>query len=561
LTYELVIRGGTVIDGSGDERFQGDIGVTNGRVATIGAVADRGEEEIDASGLFVAPGFIDGHTHFDAQVFWDPLGNCASLHGVTTCVMGNCGFTLAPTPAATQELAIRSIERAEDISRRDMLMGVPWSWNTYADYLDAIDALPKGINYAGYIGHSALRDFVMGERAFTDSATDDDIASMRAEIKAAINAGAIGFSTSQLAQHRTVDDGPVASFVGGWREVAALAGVLGDLNAGLFQVAVDITDPAVQAELSDIAITTGRPVHFPCVYIKERPEAWHDVLDFLDRVGDAGARAVGQVHVRELQNVIGFRVGLPYDRLPTWGRLRQRSLAEQRAALLDADQRAALVDEALHGPYVTSSVAAEVQARLPDYENLRALMSATGERPSVSELARQKGATPVDVVIDLSLDADFNQFFTQPFANQDHHAVEGILRHSHTVIAQSDSGAHVSQIMDSSIPTYFLAHWVRERQAFSWEQGIAMLTSRPAREFGFSDRGLLREGNVADLVVFDPERVAPRLPYAATDLPAGGTRLVQEAEGIHATVVAGQMLLQDGKFTAARPGRLLRARV
>jgi N-acyl-D-aspartate/D-glutamate deacylase len=179
----------------------------------------------------------------------------------------------------------------------------------------------------------------------------------------------------------------------------------------------------------------------------------------------------------------------------------------------------------------------------------------------VSELARQRGATPVDVVIDLSLDADFNQFFTQPFANQDRYAVEGILRHPQTVIAQSDSGAHVSQIMDSSIPTYFLAHWVRERQAFSWERGIAMLTSRPAREFGFSDRGLLREGNVADVVVFDPERVAPRLPYAATDLPAGGTRLVQEAEGIRATVVAGQMLLRDGKFTEARPGRLLRARV
>ena len=559
--YDLVIRGGTVVDGTGSPPFRADVAVAAGRVATVGAVPERGQEEIDASGLLVTPGFIDGHTHFDAQIFWDPLGNCASLHGVTTCVMGNCGFTLAPTPAESRDLAIRSIERAEDISRQDMAAGVQWTWNTYADYLDAVAARPKGINIAGYVGHSALRAFVMGERAFSDRATDDEIARMRAEIKAAVRAGAIGFSTSQLAQHRTIDDGPVASFVGGWDEVAALTSVLGELGTGLFQVATDVTDPAVQEKLTRIALSNHRPVHFPYVYIRERPEAWRGVRTFLQGVEAAGGNAVGQVHVRELQNVVGFQVGLPYDRLPGWRRLRQRPLAEQRAALLDTVQRAGLVDEALNGPYVTSSVAAEVQARLPDYDNLRALVTPTGERPSVSELARRRGTTPVDVVIDLSLATDFNQFFTQPFANQDREAVEGILRDPHTVIAQSDSGAHVSQIMDSSIPTYFLADWVRERQAFTWEQGIAMLTSRPAQVFGFPDRGLLREGGVADVVVLDPDRVAPRLPYAADDLPAGGTRLVQEAEGIHVTVVAGQTLLRDGTFTEARPGGLLRAGV
>jgi N-acyl-D-aspartate/D-glutamate deacylase len=558
LDYDLVIRGGTVIDGSGADRYRADVGVANGRLATIGAIRDRGAEEIDASGLFVTPGFIDGHTHFDAQIFWDPLGNCSSLHGVTTSVMGNCGFTLAPTPAATKGLAIRSVERAEDISRHDMHIGVPWTWTTYADYLDAIDAIPKGVNYAGYIGHSALRAFVMGERAFTDAADDDDLGAMRSEIESALRAGAIGFSTSQITQHRTVDNGPVASFVGGWKEVVALAGVLGDLETGVFQVAVDVTDPASQKQLETIALATRRPVHFPLVYLAEKPEAWRNGLEFLNHVARAGGQAIGQVHVRELQNVIGFRVGLPYDLLPTWGRLRKRPLAEQREALLAPDKRAELVDEALNGPFVTTSVAAEVQARLPDYDRLLALMSATGARPSVAELARQRGTTPVDVLIDLSLAADFNQFFTQPFANQDQYAVEEILLHPHTVIAQSDSGAHVSQIMDSSIPTYFLAHWVRERQAFTWEQAIMMLTSRPAAEFGFSDRGILLEGNVADLVVLDPEHVAPRLPYAAADLPAGGTRLVQEAEGIHASVVAGQTLLRDGKFTGARPGRLLR---
>ena len=271
MTYELVIRGGTVIDGSGGERFRADVAVANGRVAKVGTVPEQGDEQIDASGMFVTPGFIDGHTHFDAQVFWDPLGNCASLHGVTTCVMGNCGFTLAPTPASTQDLAIRSIERAEDISREDMRIGVPWTWNTYADYLDAVDALPKGINFAGYIGHSALRAFVMGERAFTDKATDDDIARMRSEIRAAMRAGAIGFSTSQLAQHRTIDDGPVASFVGGWEEVARLTSVLGDLGMGLFQVALDVTDLSLRLHRG----TAGRVAQRPNLPRRDRRHGSH----------------------------------------------------------------------------------------------------------------------------------------------------------------------------------------------------------------------------------------------------------------------------------------------
>ena len=558
MAYDLVIRGGTVIDGSGDPRRQADVGISAGRVVTVGAIAEVGEEEIDATGLFVAPGFIDGHAHFDAQIFWDSLGNCSSLHGVTTTIMGNCGFTIAPTPASSKDLAIRSIERAEDISRQDMLVGVPWTWRTYADYLDAVDRLPKGINFAGYVGHSALRCFIMGERAYTDRATPEEIDAMRSEVAAALRAGAIGFSTSRISQHRTVDDGPVASYVANWDEVEALAGVLGDLDTGVFQLAGDITNAELQEELTKIALSIKRPVHLACVHVEARPDAWRSGLAFLDNVAALGGRAVGQVHVRELQNVIGFRVGLPYDRLPRWSALRALPLEEQRAALLDPATRSELVEEALHGPYVTTHVTAEVQARLPDYENLRVLRSSTGVNPSVAELARQRGTTPPDLLIDLSLEADFEQYFTQPFANQDHEAIEAILRHPHTVIAQSDSGAHVSQIMDSSIPTYFLAHWVREREAFTWEEAVAMLTSRPAWEWGMADRGLIREGYVADLVVFDPEVIGPRLPSARADLPAGGTRLVQEADGIRASVVSGQVLLDNGAFTEARAGQLIR---
>jgi N-acyl-D-amino-acid deacylase len=558
VNYDLVIRGGTVLDGSGAPPVLADVGIAGGRLATIGRIDERGTEEIDADGLFVAPGFIDGHAHFDAQIFWDPLGNSSSLHGVTTTVMGNCGFTLAPTPAVTKDLAIRSIERAEDISRDDMLIGVPWTWHTYAEYLDAVDDLPKGINFAGYIGHSALRCDVMGERAYTDQATPDELRAMQAEVAAAMRAGAIGFSTSRIRQHRTVDDGPVASYVADWAEVAALVDVLGELGSGIFQLAGDISDPTLQHELTKIALATGRPVHLACVFVAERPDAWRRGLAFLDSVSAAGGKVVGQAHVRELQNVIGFRVGLPYDGLSEWGKVRALPLSEQRSALLNPATRAVLVEEALHGPYVTSNVTAEVQARLPDYEKLRVLLSPTDDNPSVADLARQRGTTGPELLIDLSLESGFDQYFTQPFANQDYGAVEEILRHPSTVIAQSDSGAHVSQIMDSSIPTFFLAHWVRQREAFSWEEAISMLTAGPAHEWGLTDRGLLREGYVADVVVFDPEAIGPRLPSARADLPAGGTRLVQEADGIRATVVAGQILLDNGVFTDARPGQLIR---
>jgi N-acyl-D-aspartate/D-glutamate deacylase len=244
--------------------------------------------------------------------------------------------------------------------------------------------------------------------------------------------------------------------------------------------------------------------------------------------------------------------------LPQWRALRRRPLSEQRLILEDPERRSVLVDEALHGRYVTSKVVVEVQARLPDYEALRVLESTSGPNPSVADLARARGTSPVDVMIDLSLAADFEQYFTQPFANEDEEAVEAILRHPRTIIAQSDSGAHVSQLMDSSIPTHFLAHSVRDRQAFSWEEAIHMLTGRPAREWGLGRRGLVAAGCVADLVVIDPGSIGPRLPHAVSDLPAGGTRLVQEADGIYAIVVGGDITSTEGKATGARPGRLIR---
>jgi N-acyl-D-aspartate/D-glutamate deacylase len=496
----------------------------------------------------------------DAQVFWNPLGTCSSWHGVTTVVMGNCGFTLAPCREAEKDLALRSLERAEDISRDAMLAGITWQWETYAEYLDAVEHTPIGINHAGYIGHSALRTYVMGERAFESAATEDDVLAMRREVESALRAGAIGFSTSRSPNHATSDDRPVASRLADWSEVRALVDVMADLGAGVFELAMEQhADPAstraYHERLADLAVDSGRPITYVCGSNPAAPDAWRVALANLDDIAARGGRAIGQVHSREFLSIIGFKVRLPFDALPAWRDVRARPLAEQAIALRDPDTRRALVDAALHGTY-RSAIGAET--RPPQYDLIRILDAPEGPYRTVADVAAERGTTPVDVIIDESLAHDFGRFFAQPFANHDLSAVRALIEHPRTVVAISDSGAHVSQIIDASVPTHLLSHWVRREGAFTWEEGVRMLTFDPARIWGFADRGLVAEGFAADLVVFDPERLTPGLPDAASDLPAGATRLVQRATGIDATIVNGRVLLRDGEPTGDLPGRVLR---
>jgi N-acyl-D-amino-acid deacylase len=560
VAYDLVIRNGTVLDGTGGPRFRADVGVVGDRIAALGRIRERGAREVDAEGRFVTPGFVDGHTHMDAQVFWDPLGTCSCWHGVTTVVMGNCGFTLAPCREEEKDLAMRSLERAEDIARDAMLEGITWQWETYADYLDALDRTPKGINYSGYVGHSALRTYVMGARAFEETATEDDLRAMRREVESALRAGAIGFSTSRSPNHATSDDRPVASRLASWDEVRALVGVMTDAGAGVFELAQEQPgDPEAQADyavrVTDLAVESGRPVTYVVGSSAAAPDAWKDALALLDDIAAKGGRVTGQVHSREFLSIIGFKVNLPFDRLPRWQELRCRPLAEQRAALTDPVLRGELVADARGGQY-GQAIGAEM--RPPQYDVIRVLDSPGGPYRTVADIAAERDADPVEVMIDLSLEAEFRLFFAQPFANQDLDVVRKLIEHPRTVLAISDSGAHVSQIIDASVPTHFLSHWVRQEQAFTWEQGVRMLTADPARLWGFSDRGVLAEGYAADVTVLDPERVAPELPDAARDLPAGALRLKQGATGIDATVVNGRVLLVEGEPTGELPGRLLR---
>jgi len=561
MQYDLIIRNGTVIDGSGLPRFRADVGVAGGKIAAIGRIRDQAREVIDADGQIVAPGFIDAHTHMDAQVFWDPIGTSSCWHGITSVVMGNCGFSLAPCGEKDKLLVMRNLERAEDISPEAMQAGIKWSWTTFAEYLDAVDRLPKGINYAAYMGHSALRTYVMGPRAFEEEATAEDLALMKTEMRRAITAGAVGFTTSRTRNHQTPDGHPVASRIANWSEVRELVGVMGELNAGIFEIAGE--DTGVEGDrlddyltrLKSLAVDTGVPVTFGMFSTRRAPDYWRNYFRLADETAAEGGRMFIQVHSRSLNVLLSFETTMPFDKLPLWRELRKRPLAEQEAALRDPTTRTKLV-AASHERIEGRPVGPE--ARNANYKWLFPLDRATPPYRSIAEIAEASGKDPVDVLIDLALGKHLKQFFLQTLINENQDHVLEMMRHPRSVVTFSDSGAHVSQIMDSSLQTHVLSHWVREKQALTLEQAVRMLSFVPAYHWGLGGRGLLREGLNADVVVFDPERVTPMLPELTYDLPAGARRLKQKAEGIMATVVNGQVLLRNNEHTGALPGKLMR---
>lgn len=560
MAYDLVIKDGMVIDGSGMPRYRADVGVKEGRIARIGRISEPADQVIDAEGHVVTPGFVDGHTHMDAQVFWDPLGSCSCYHGVTTAVMGNCGFTLAPCRASEVNYVFRNLERAEDISREAMLAGIDWQWESYAEYLDAVDAAPKALNYAGYVGHSALRTYVMGDRAFDGAASDDERDAMVGLVQEAVRAGAIGFSTSRSPSHRTADDRPVASRAAPFDEVRSIVRGMGEIGAGIFQLAMERGDDGhmggVYQSLVDLSIETGRPITFGSLSRREQPGQWRQFYDIISRGNRAGARIVTQVHSREINSILSFRTTMPFDDWDVWRDVRALPLAAQKVALADPETRAKLIEVASRpydGPEVVGA-----EARPPEWDIFYVMDRIERPHKSMADIARARGVAPAEAMIDLALEHDLSLFFRQPLANENQDDALALMKHPHSVVTFSDSGAHVSQIMDSSLQTHLLSHWVRQEEAFTLEEAVRLITYDTATHWGFHDRGLLREGMVADIVVFDPETVNPRMPEVVNDLPAGARRLKQTADGIAATVVAGNIVLRDNEHTGALPGRLLR---
>ena len=563
MQYDLMIKNGTIIDGSGLPRFRADVGIVHGKIATIGKIRDRAKEVLDADGHVVAPGFIDAHTHMDAQVFWDPLGTCSCWHGITSVVMGNCGFSLAPCGEKDKLLVMRNLERAEDIAPEAMEAGIKWSWTTYPEYLDAVERLPKGINYAAYVGHSALRTYVMGERAFTDAATSDDLEAMKREVRDAIRAGAVGFTTSRTHNHQTPDGQPVASRLATWDEVRQLVGVMGEMNAGVFEIANEDVrfDPDRVHEylgrLKALAVDTGVPVTFGMFSSRQAPDMWRPFFTLADETAAAGGRMFIQVHSRSLNVVLSFETVTTFDKLPVWRELRTLPLAEQEAKLRDPDIRHKLVEAVYQTPR-DSSRRVGAEPRAAHFKWLLVMEKATPPYRSVAEIAADLNKDPVEVFIDLALAKHLKQFFLQPLVNENQDHVLEMIKHPRSVVTFSDSGAHVSQIMDSSLQSHLLSHWVREKQAVTLEEAVRMLSFVPASHWGLTGRGLLREGWAADVVIFDPNTITPLLPELTHDLPAGARRLQQKATGIVATVVNGEVVLRNNEHTGALPGQLLR---
>ncbi|XOV90534.1 MAG: amidohydrolase family protein [Pseudomonadota bacterium] len=561
--YDLLITNGVVIDGSGGARYRADIGITSGKISAIGRLrGSKARKTIDADGQVVTPGFVDGHTHMDAQVFWDPIGSCSSYHGVTSAVMGNCGFTLAPCRREEADLVFRNLERAEDLSREAMLAGIVWDWESFPEFLDVINRQPKGINYAAYVGHSALRTYVMGERAFTDTATTDDVSTMSRLAKQAVEAGAVGFSTSRTSNHITADDRPVASRLADWEEVRAIVNAIGETGKGVFEIAGESPgrDPDRVREyfnrLRDLAVESGVIQTWGMFSSRNAPDYWRPYFDLLDETAEAGGRMYAQVHTRSLNTLLSFESHTPFDKWELWQDIRALPIAEQLKQLKDPAIKRKLVDIARQeytGPKIVGA-----EARPPNWKWVYPMTDLSYEATSMQQLADAKGVHPVELMIDMAIERNLKMFFRQVLANEDQAHVLEMIKHPRSLVTFSDSGAHVAQIMDSSLQTHLLSYWVRQREALTLEQAVRAITYDIATVWGLHDRGLIRTGMAADLVIFDPATVGAEMPELVHDLPAGAKRLKQVATGISHTIVAGEVLLENNQHTGATPGQLLR---
>ena len=523
MSLDLVVRGGTIVDGSGAARFSGDVGIRDGRIVEMGKVTTPAARTIDAGGLVVSPGFIDGHTHMDAQVAWDPLGSCSCWHGVTSVVMSNCGFALAPCKPADRDWYARCLSAVEDIPTEAMAAGIDWTWETFPEYLRTVERLPKAINYGMYIGHSALRMYVMGKRALSEKATGDDMARMAALVQEALKAGAMGFSSSRASTHVTPDDTPVASRIADWEEIDRIIAGMAALDAGIFQVGPDIASGARHRAFLDrlrqVALQYRRPIMFGVLATKQGddPNPWSYQTKYIDDTVAAGGRMFGQGTTRSINAIFSLKSYLPFDVLPAWKPIRALPLDEQKKRLRDPQVRRALVEaEGRMKPrdnVFQGGGAATTDPRKPDYSNLFALKGVDWDDPTVEQLSRARGQHPVEVMIDLSL-ADENQVYVQPLVNETPDDVLGILKHKRTLATFSDSGAHVCQEMGSSLQTHFLSYWVRKRGAFTLEEAVRKLTHDNAVAWEMNDRGLVREGYAADLVLFEEDRIGPQIGRA-----------------------------------------------
>jgi len=560
---DLVIRGALLCDGSGREAARGDLAVSGGRIAAVGRVAERGAREIDGAGLALAPGFIDVHTHYDCQLFWDPQASPSPWHGVTTVVMGNCGFTIAPCREADRETLMQLLLFVEGMPIETLRAGIGWAWEDFAGYLGALERRGVGPNVAAFIGHSAVRYRVMGRAAVERAATAEECAEMAALVREGMAAGAIGWSTSLSPTHFFGDGTPAPSRLADQAELLALARGLADLERGVIEIAprTTIGPPADKAEeqrfFAELARASGKVVSWaPLLDNPFAPGSARKIIEESAAFQGAGVQVVPQVGCRPLEVRFDFTEPAFYlEQNPFWRPIMAKSRDERRRLFADAEFRAELGRQ-------TGFVAALAQGwdrlvlRLAASEGVR-----RWQDRSVAEIAAAEGRAPLDAFCDLVLEDDLATQWGVVLMNHDERAVAELIRHPAGLLALSDAGAHVDTLCDQGFTTYLLGHWVRELRALALEEAVRLVTSVPAERYGLHGRGRLAPGCAADLVLFDPARVAMRPTEMVYDLPRGQRRLLQRAEGIVDVLVNGTPVVADGAPTDRRPGRVLRGGV
>ncbi len=562
--YDLIIRGGTIADGTGGALSDGDVGVKDGRITAIGQFSGRGAEEIDAKGRVVTPGFVDVHTHYDGQAIWSKRLAPSSAHGVTTAVMGNCGVGFAPCRAEDHDILVNVMEGVEDIPDVVMTTGLPWNWETFPEYLDAVEAGERDIDVAAYLPHSPLRVYVMGDRgANREPATEADLVKMRALCTEAMAAGAIGFATSRLSIHKDADGGSIPTFDADIAELNAICGGMKDAGTGTLQIVLDaFRGWDKEYEIVDHLVkSSGRPATFTLAAGNEGPPRWRTVLDMMAKTKADGGNVVAQVMPRSIGIVAGLDLSVhPFALCPSWQKIAHLPMTERVAAMRDPALRDALLSEELDPghPLVELGRSWRWMYPLNDPPNY----APTADQ-SIEALATARGCTPLELAYDLYLESEGQQLILAAVGNYEDgklDAAHAMMTHPDCIPALGDGGAHYGAICDASYSTFLLTHYTRHKgeHHIDLAQAVHMLSAKSARAVGLNDRGVLRIGAKADMNVIDMDRLRLHRPHIAHDLPAGGRRLDQLASGYDATIVSGAIIQRFDESTGAVPGKLVR---
>ena len=568
--HDLLIRAGTIVDGSGAPAFTGDVAIDGGRITAVGRVTGTAHRTLDADGLLVAPGFVDVHTHYDGQATWDPLLTPSCWHGVTTAVMGNCGVGFAPMQPERREFLIELMEGVEDIPGSVLAEGVEWGWESFPEYLDALAAKPRIMDLGAQLPHAALRYYVMGERgAAREPARAEDLQRMAELTEEALTAGALGFTSSRTLLHKTARGEYVPNFGAAATELNAIAGGMRRAGRGVLQLLADFDDTDAEFDMvcDWVRASGGRPLSFTLVQRIEMPQQWRRLLERIDAAQRDGLPIRGQVAPRAIGLLLGLQASLhPFMTKPSYRAIAKLPLAQRVARMRDPRLRACILAEPLDAlPERIPAFIMQVLARLdrvfplgdpPDYE--------PPSEASIAGRAARLGVDPLALMYDLLLEREGRELLFAPAANYvdgDYEATLAMLRHPHTVVGLGDGGAHCGSICDGGYPTYLLTHWTRDRrrgERLPLEFAVRRYTRAPAELVGLSDRGLIAPGMKADINLIDHANLSLAPPSIVHDLPAGGRRLMQTARGYVATIVSGQVVIERDRPTGALPGRLLR---